>query len=174
MPLKKWIWCVFHSLIMKMTSWQFPCERPLVSWPRSGCMAGVRSEQSPVGSMELMEWSNEDNDGDWDTDTHHTPHIILSALRIQHWQDTHKYFNIRPCCGAEMRWLVVMALLNIWRSKVGQEMIFCHIWLVHVTVITQQPTSYNHRHLPSNLQLAIINYNSYSQGSIHKQLPSNF
>ena len=31
----------------------------------------------------------------------------------------------------------LMAVFNIWRSKVGQEMIFCQIWLVHVTVITR-------------------------------------
>lgn len=30
-----------------------------------------------------------------------------------------------------------MLVFNILRSKLGQEMIFCHIWLVHVTVITE-------------------------------------
>ena len=40
--------------------------------------------------------------------------------------------------GSEITRLI-MAVFNIWRSKVGQEMIFCQIWLVHNTAHLPPP-----------------------------------
>ena len=43
-----------------------------------------------------------------------------------------------------------MLVFNILRSKLGQEMIFCQIWLVHVTVITRSLIQ-NHKLLTQSL-----------------------
>lgn len=69
----------------------------------------------------------------------------------------------------------LMAVFNIWRSKVGQEMIFCQIWLVHVTVITPSTIgrhklllTHCHSLLCTEASLRIINTVHDSQRRSHE------
>ena len=66
-------------------------------------------------------------------------------------------------------------MFNIWRSKVGQEMIFCQIWLVHVTVITPSTIgrhklllTHCHSLLCTEASLRIINTVHDSQRRSHE------